>query len=903
MDNPLLPGRADRFAIDLKAGRLAALLQHTPLRSPMLRVWSFTALLAAAATIAFLGLVVELPRLTSAFEVPWLVIAGLFALAELLDVQVHFRRETHAFSLSEVPAVLGLFLLEPVSYMAALLLGSGVALVLQSREHPLKIAFNLSNFALTGTIAIAIFRALAPAAETVGPVAWIAAFVAMLTASVIAATNIAAAISLSGGAPQFQKLPEMIQFGGLVALANTSLALLAVTVLWVDPTALWLLTIPLATLLIAYRAYVSEREKHERLELLYESSRILQNSPELDSALVALLHHAREMFRAEVAELVVYPRRNDDPAALRTRSLLGAEAEVMAPLVLSPADPIRRRVAVDPRPFFHVPDPGSRFSGPPIRQAMTSPLTGERGLVGELTVANRLTEGTSFGDDDLRLLEMIAAQATAALENGRLEQSLAELSRLKEQLRHQAYHDSLTGLPNRAHFAEQIDLRLAGPRGTPTSIPVVLFLDLDDFKEVNDTLGHAAGDRLLVLVAARISAAVRTSDLAARLGGDEFAVLIEDEPDLRDALAIANRILDLLKAPFHIEDREIVVGGSVGIAVARDRSERAADLLRQADMAMYTAKAEGKRRVTVFDPTVHASIVARHELSRELARSVSRGEFMLHYQPILDLRSGQLVGIESLVRWRHPVHGLVGPDEFIRLAEDNGTILELGRWVVAESCRQAAAWHTSGDLPESAFVSVNLSPHQVRQTDFESQLIRLVEAARLDPTRLVLELTETAMFGDVEATIGRLEGLRRLGIRVAVDDFGTGYSSLGYLRKFPVDILKIAREFVVPEDSDPGEWAFAHAIVALGRTLGLTIVAEGVEARGQHDRLRELGCDQGQGFLLGRPMMASEFEAWARIRKLGLSEPFPVAGPAATPDIQGRRGAARLAAPGGARRN
>jgi EAL domain-containing protein (putative c-di-GMP-specific phosphodiesterase class I) len=288
---------------------------------------------------------------------------------------------------------------------------------------------------------------------------------------------------------------------------------------------------------------------------------------------------------------------------------------------------------------------------------------------------------------------------------------------------------------------------------------------------------------------------------------------------------------------------------------------------------MYTAKSEGKRRIAVFDPALHASVVARHELSRELASSVSRGEFMIHYQPIVDLRTLRLTGLEALVRWRHPTRGLIPPDEFIRLAEENGTIIELGRWVVAEACRQAAIWHRSGELPEDAFVSVNLSPQQVRQADFLDEMVRLVGVSRLDPGRLVLELTETAMLGDVQATIERLIALRESGIRVAIDDFGTGYSSLGYLRRFPVDILKIAKEFVVPASSTTDEWAFAHAILALGQTLGLTIVAEGIEDSVQLDRLRELGCEFGQGYLLGRPMTAAQFEDWSRIRAIGLGEP------------------------------
>ncbi|HKG56931.1 MAG TPA: EAL domain-containing protein, partial [Candidatus Limnocylindrales bacterium] len=691
-----------------------------------------------------------------------------------------------------------------------------------------------------------------------------AAFAATLTTSVVAAVAIATAISLSGGAPQFQKLPEMLQFGGLVALANTSLALLAVSILWIHTQAIWLLVVPVATLFVAYRAYVSEREKHERLELLYESSRILQNSPALDSALLALLQHAREMFRAEVAEIVLYPRRDPEGDALRTRTTRDGQSEVMAPLALVAGDPVRRRITTDRRAFLHAPAPDWRPGPVTIRQAMTCPLNGERGLMGEMSVANRLTEGTSFLGDDLRLLEMIANQAAAALENGQLEQSLAELSRLKEQLRHQAYHDSLTGLPNRALFTERVDERLAHSAAGSPLIPVVLFLDLDDFKVVNDTLGHAAGDRLLVMVAERIAGCIRAGDIAARLGGDEFAILLEDRADLSRSIGVANRILDALQAPFAMAEKEIVVGGSIGVAVGRDTDERAQDLLRKADMAMYTAKSAGKRRLSVFDPTVHASIVARHELSAELAGSIARAELAVHYQPIIDLASLRMTGVEALVRWNHPTRGLVPPDEFVRLAEENGTILELGRWVVVEACDQLVAWKHAGILRSPISLALNLSPIQLQQPGFVEDMESILLRTGFEPSELVIEMTETAMFRDSETTIAKLESLRSRGVRIAVDDFGTGYSSLGYLRRFPVDILKIARDFIVAPDSDPDEWAFAHAIVALGRTLGLTIVAEGIEEPGQLDRLRELGCQLGQGFLLGRPMPAEDIEELLR---------------------------------------
>jgi len=840
---------------------VAGLAQRGPLAHPAVRVWSLSALLALVAVGIYAASVRLITPIDPPIELPLALVAVLFCVAELMDVQVHFRRETHAFSLSEVPTVIGLFFLQPPAFLTALLVGSGIAMVARSRgRHPMKLAFNLSDVALNGALTLIIFHGLAGTYSVPGPQAWLAAFAATLTTSIVAAVAIATAISLSGGAPQFQKLPEMLQFGGLVATANTSIALLAVSILWINGEAIWLLAVPVGTLFIAYRAYVSEREKHERLELLYESSRILHNSPELDSALVALLEHTRDMFRAEVAEVVLYPRA-DTSDGLRTRSIQGGMTEVMAPVDLPPTDPVRRHIASIGTAFLHA--PGSEWRGTmrPIRQAMTAALKGERGLMGEMTVANRLTEGTSFLGDDLRLLEMVANQAAAALENGRLEQSLSELSRLKEQLRHQAYHDSLTGLPNRAFFTEQVDARLAKSAAQPGGeIPVVLFLDLDDFKVVNDTLGHSSGDRLLVLVAERVAGCIRTGDMAARLGGDEFAILLEDRPDLSRAIGVATRIIDALQAPFAMQENEIVVGGSIGIAVGREPEERAHDLLRKADMAMYTAKSAGKRRLAVFDPTVHASIVARHELSSELARSIARAELAVHYQPIVDLASLRLIGVEALVRWNHPVHGLVPPEEFVRLAEENGTILELGRWVVIEACQQIVHWKHAGILRDPISLALNLSPIQLQQTGFVEDIEGILQRTGFDPAELIVEMTETAMFRDSQATIAKLESLRERGVRIAVDDFGTGYSSLGYLRRFPVDILKIAREFVVPASSEPEAWAFAHAIVALGRTLGLTIVAEGIEEPGQLERLRELGCQLGQGFLLGRPVSAADLE-------------------------------------------
>ncbi len=835
---------AEESTFGSSAHRIGASMGAIP---PAARVWLQTAILAVIAGVVWLTLLKDLPEPTFPV-ISWPLLAAAFALAELKVVEVHFRRETHAFSLSEFPAVIGFFSVSPTAYLLALMLGSGVALLLQPRQRLIKTAFNLANFLCVATVSLAIVHAVADMTTPPGPVEWVATFAATLSATLISGVSIASVITLSGGAPQFEKLPEMLRFGSMVALANTSLALLAVVIMQSDPLLLALLALPVVIVFVAYRSYLSEREKHERLELLYQSSRILQHSPELDSSIVAILEHARAMFRAEIAEVVLYPRIAGSEA-LRTSSYHDGEPEVMVPTESFASERLHTMVQTASGSFYYEP-PGD----PRIRQGMVGPLRGESELIGSLLIANRLTEGTSFSDDDLRLLETLANQVAVALENGHLERSLAELSRLKEELRYQAYHDPLTGLANRSLFIERVDERVrTAPSGR---LPAVLFLDLDDFKIVNDTLGHAAGDHLLVDVADRLRVTVRTNDVAARLGGDEFAVLIDDTPDLVQSVTVAQRILDALAAPFLLGTTEIVVGGSIGIAAARVGTESAHELLRNADVAMYKAKQHGKNRVATFEPTMHTSLVERHELSAELARSLGRGELVLLYQPILDLATRRAVGLEALVRWRHPTRGLLEPAEFIPLAEETGMIVNLGTWVLEEACRQAAGWSPAGG---AMMIAVNLSAQQLQQPDFVSQLIGILERTGLAPDQLVLEMTETAIFHDTTTTLLRLEEIRRLGVRVAVDDFGTGYSSLGYLRKFRADILKIAREFI-GEGERPDDWPFAAAIVALGRALDMTIIAEGIEEPGQLAHLTELGCELGQGYLFAPPLSADEAE-------------------------------------------
>ncbi len=843
------------------AGDLARRLMRLP---PMARVAVLSFTLAVATGVLYAWLLRDATIPEAPIVIPWWIVAIGFCAVDLKVIEVHFRRESHAFSLYELPAIIGLFTLPPGEYLLAVGVGALLALGVTLRSAPIKVVFNIANYLFLAAVSVLVFRAIASVGGPPGIDDFAAAFAASLLVTVVGAVTIATAITWSGGAPQFEKLPEMIQFGALVAVANTSVALLAITLAWASPGALWLLLLPIGTLFLAYRAWVSEREKHERLELVYQSSRILQHSPEIDTALLALLEHARAMFRAELAEVVLDPS-GDGRGVLRTTSVEGLEAEAIAPIDSLNLEPeVRRQLDARRAGFVRIRrTPGGRETM--IRQAMVAPLAGESGVIGIITIANRLTEGTAFGGDDLLLLETIANQAAVALENGQLEQSLAELSHLKEQLRYQAYHDPLTDLPNRSAFAEAASQRIAEEAdGDPHA--VVLLLDLDDFKAVNDTLGHAAGDDLLVMVAERIRGCLRDDDVAARLGGDEFAILMRDEPSLDRATTVARRLISALSSSFPVRGHDIVVGVSIGIVMSSGPDQTADELLGNADVAMYTAKSEGRRRFAVFDPTLHAAVIARHELSGQLVHGITRGELVVHYQPIVELADGRVVGMEALVRWRHPQRGLIQPDEFITLAEESGAIRELGSVVLAAAAQEVGEWNAAHASPSPTFLTVNVSALQLQQADFLDEVERVLAEAALDPRRLVLEITESAMFRDTAATILKLEALRERGVRIAIDDFGTGYASLTYLRRFPVDVIKIAHEFIGAADADTPEWAFTGAILALGRALDITVIAEGIEDRGQHERLVALGCTLGQGYYFAQPTTMAALLAGADMR-------------------------------------
>ena len=422
----------------------------------------------------------------------------------------------------------------------------------------------------------------------------------------------------------------------------------------------------------------------------------------------------------------------------------------------------------------------------------------------------------------------------------------------------QALRDSLTRLANRTLFHDRVShavARISRSRGRLA----VLFVDVDNFKNVNDTLGHGAGDHLLTTVAERIKGCVRAGDTVARLGGDEFAVLLEDTSGDQEARAVAERILDAFEAPFCVRGKDTTVGASVGVAMSTTGST-VEELLRNADVAMYTAKREGKGAYRVFQASMHTEVLERVELEHDLTLGIEREEFVVHYQPLVTLETGKVKGVEALVRWQHPDRGFLMPSDFIEAAEQSGAIVPLGWWVLDQACAQGRAWRDR-TLDENFTVSVNLSPRQFNEPDAVEQVRATLVKNQLPPQALVLELTEGVMLFDSVATVERLAALKGLGVQLAIDDFGTGYSSLSYLRNLPFDIIKIDKLFVDGIAAGPTESAFAQAIMRLARTLELETVAEGIEGADQLDVLRELQCEVGQGFLFAKPLTVDGIDA------------------------------------------
>ena len=480
--------------------------------------------------------------------------------------------------------------------------------------------------------------------------------------------------------------------------------------------------------------------------------------------------------------------------------------------------------------------------------------TSPPGRVSRIESRTRRGDGTWIDVEVLGTSRLDEPSLNAAVLSVR---DISERKALESELTAQAFQDSLTGMPNRALFQDRLDHALARNQRDGGRITLLL-IDLDDFKLVNDSLGHTAGDQLIATAAQRLHRQVRPADTLARLGGDEFAVLVEDVTDL-EAEDLAARLLAALRQPLRLGTRDVTCTASVGVATLKAGDDPdSGELLRNADLAMYAAKAAGRDRFAIFDPTMYTDILREADERAEVERALANKEFLVYYQPIVDLPSSKLIGLEALVRWEHPTRGLLGPNSFIPLAEATGLIVPLGRWVLDEACRQLATWMAGFPSARALRMSVNLSARQFQHEGLVEEVRTIIETTGVDPAQIVLEITESLLMQDTDATVQTLQRLKDLGLRLAIDDFGTGYSSLSYLKRFPVDILKIDRSFVDGITTQPEDATLAEAVVQLGRALRLQTVAEGIETQEQWSTLQDLGCDLGQGYLFARPTDADE---------------------------------------------
>ncbi|GAB7193475.1 EAL domain-containing protein [Kineococcus sp. NUM-3379] len=795
-------------------------------------------------------------------ELPWWLLAVAFLAVESIVINVQVRREATAVSISELPLVLGLFLATPAELLVGRVVGALLAMVVVRRSPPLKTAFNVALMGVETCVALAVFGAVTRWADGLDPVSWAAAFAAVLLAQAVTAVGIGLVIAVYEGDLRVTVLARGAVVGQQAAPMLITLALVAVTSLSADTRSAVLLSACAVVLVLAYRIYSALFDRHLSLERLFRFSQAVTNSPGVEEVLHNVLQEARDLLHAEHAEVLFVSsggtvarvrlgssgrlRRSQDPEEAGDRWLLAGVVDGGFPLLLprGTKDAAQRRW----------------LDAQGLREAVVVPLRGGAGIIGALVVADRLGDVRTFGNDDVSLLETVAKHAGTALQNGEL----------IDRLRHDAFHDTLTGLANRAELHRLTATALDDVRDGRSDGAAVLVLDLDGFKDVNDTLGHQHGDLLLVEVATRLVSAVGDSGTVARLGGDEFAVLLTGEAGTERAHRIGRRLLAALENPVPLAGMDVEVGGSVGLALAPEHADDPAVLLKRADVAMYAAKSSGSG-LRLYEPELDAGNPRRLAMVPELRAALASGDVHVHVQPKALLATGEVVAVEALVRWDHPELGRISPEEFVPVAERSGLISALTSRVLDDALAACALWRAHG---ADISVAVNLSPRSLRGTDVVEDVSRLLRRHRVPGDRLTLEITEGSVMSDPARSVAILHELRALGVRLSVDDFGTGYSSLSYLKRLPVQEVKIDRSFVGGLHEGSDDVPIVRSIVDLGRHLGLDVVAEGVEDQATWDLLASMGCDLVQGWHLGRPVPVAEFLPWLQARRVAAGQPL-----------------------------
>ncbi len=784
----------------------------------------------------------------------WWSIALIAIIAEVMVVHVEFRREMYSLMFSEMVLVLGLFLASSRDLVVGRMIGEAIFLFIVQRQALRKAILNLASFMTEVTVLLAVYRLLRQPADLTRPICWLAALVAVVAADFVGHLVVFRVLRWHGASIRFRSTSATL---AIAIPVNTSFALV-IGVLLVDrPWATLLLAGVGAFLLLSYRSYTSLRQRFESLSMLYDFTRLVSGAQRPDSVLESILVQAKDLMRAERAEIWL----TDEPQSL-LRLQVDDDGRVTTGLDARFGEAMHQWfVNNDTASIIGCdslePEAVNMIRALGARDCIVAPITESGVVVGLLAVVDRLGETARFRESDRTMFATLANHASVALENGRLIDRLHHEARER---RHEALHDALTGLPNRVLFGSRLREQLSVIAGTGARLAVAL-MDLDGFKDINDTLGHQSGDIVLDEVARRISYAVGSVAVVARLGGDEFALMFPSLGSRPELEAVARRIREEVTKPILVEGMRINVNVSIGFAIAPDDACDAAILLQRADVAMYSAKAGNGNGVDFYEALRDENSTRRLTLGTDLRAAIDQRQLTVAYQPKVGLDDGQVVGMEALVRWRHPVFGQVMPDEFIPLAERTGIITELTAYVLQMALEHARTWHEAGHMWS---VAVNVAMRNLLDGDFALTVGGLLAKSGVDPSLLTLEITETGVMSDPARTIDMLDRLAALGLRLSIDDFGTGYSSLSYLQQLPVTEIKIDKVFVGELSVDPGAEAIVRSVLDLARNLNLSVVAEGVEDRRTWEHLRTLGCDMAQGYFLARPMPFDDVLMWLK---------------------------------------